>query len=464
MNFARVLIVGAITVLGLASCGANRPGGVELVPSVASRSQALPTDLPPMKAFASSRTDGPSRPNSEIAGDFLDLAFQLESGRTLPVLSRFEGPVTLALRGDAPGSMQADLDRLIGRLRSEAGIDIRVGTEGRPASINVEVIRKSELQRVVPNAACFVAPNVSSWAEYKRARYAERTDWTRLTTRTQMAVFLPGDVSPQEIRDCLHEEIAQALGPVNDLYRLPDSVFNDDNFHTVLTGFDMLILRAFYAPELASGMTRDQVAARLPTLLARLNPGGGSGTPRPGTPTPTAWKTAIETALSGAGAAPDRRNAASRAVEVARGEGWHDTRLAFSLFALGRLNLGVNSDIALSAFREAEQIYGAARATQLQAAHMGVQLAAHALSMGNSETAIAIADRHMAPVKQAENAALLATLLMIKAEALAYQGRDAEAQLVRLDSLGWARYGFGSDAEVGARLAEIAAIAPRVRS
>ncbi|MCB1328050.1 MAG: DUF2927 domain-containing protein, partial [Maritimibacter sp.] len=198
-----------------------------------------------MKAFASSRTDGPSRPNSEIAGDFLDLAFQLESGRTLPVLSRFEGPVTLALRGDAPGSMQADLDRLIGRLRSEAGIDIRVGTDGRPASINVEVIRKSELQRVVPNAACFVAPNVSSWAEYKRARYAERTDWTRLTTRTQMAVFLPGDVSPQEIRDCLHEEIAQALGPVNDLYRLPDSVFNDDNFHTVLTGFDMLILRAF---------------------------------------------------------------------------------------------------------------------------------------------------------------------------------------------------------------------------
>ncbi|MCB1359506.1 MAG: DUF2927 domain-containing protein [Maritimibacter sp.] len=466
---ARVLIVGAITVLGLASCGANRPGGVELVPSVASRSQALPTDLPPMKAFAGSRTDQPTRPNSEIAGDFLDLAFELESGRTLPVLSRFEGPVTLALRGEAPASMRADLDRLIGRLRSEAGIDIRVGTDGRPAStkpasITVEVIRKRELQRVVPNAACFVAPNVSSWAEYKRARYADRSDWTRLTSREQMAVFLPGDVSPQEMRDCLHEEIAQALGPVNDLYRLPDSVFNDDNFHTVLTGFDMLILRAFYAPELASGMTRSEVAARLPGLLARLNPAGGTGMPRAGTPTPPAWKTAIETALSGAGAPPDRRDAATRAVEVARNEGWHDTRLAFSLFALGRLNLGVNSDLALTAFREAERIYAAVPATRLQAAHMGVQLAAHALSMGNAETAIAIADSHMAPVKQAENAALLATLLMIKAEALDLRGRDAEAQLVRLDSLGWARYGFGSDAEVGARLAEIAAIAPRVRS
>ena len=53
---------------------------------------------------------------------------------------------------------------------------------------------------------------------------------------------------------------------------------------------------------------------------------------------------------------------------------------------------------------------------------------------------------------------------MIKAEALALLGRDAEAQLVRLDSLGWARYGFGSDDEVGARLMEIAAISPVNRS
>ena len=52
------------------------------------------------------------------------------------------------------------------------------------------------------------------------------------------------------MRDCLHEELAQALGPLNDLYRLPNTVFNDDNFHSVLTGFDMTILRATYAPGL----------------------------------------------------------------------------------------------------------------------------------------------------------------------------------------------------------------------
>ena len=90
--------------------------------------------------------------------------------------------------------MRADLDRLIGRLRSEAGIDIRVGTDVGPASteqasITVEVIRKSELQRVVPQAACFVAPNVSSWAEYKRARTTARTACLAISS---FRVVLPG--------------------------------------------------------------------------------------------------------------------------------------------------------------------------------------------------------------------------------------------------------------------------------
>ena len=74
------------------------------------------------------------------------------------------------------------------------------------------------------------------------------------------------------MRDCLAEEITQALGPANDLYRLPDSIWNDDNFHGMATAFDMLILRALYQPELESGMTP---------------PGGGGGAarrPRPGEP------------------------------------------------------------------------------------------------------------------------------------------------------------------------------------
>ncbi len=430
---------------------------------VTARQISLPTELPPMKAFSSGRILPPSRPNTEIGGDFLDLSFTLESGRALPVLTRFEGPISIRVKGNAPSVLDTDLSQLLTRLEREAGISITRVPEHLNASITLEIISKRALQRLVPGAACFVAPNVSSWSEYKAARNTEQTDWTKLTERTRMTVFLPGDVAPQEMRDCLHEEIAQALGPVNDLYRLSDSVFNDDNFHTVLTGFDMLILRAYYAPELKSGMTKAQVTTRLPAILTRLNPTGGNGAPVSKTPTPTAWKQAIGTALGNGAPTGQRRAAARRAVELSRAMNWRDTRLAFSLFAQGRLNLGVNSDIALASFREAEAIYRQLPGTELQAAHMGVQLAAHALSLGNANTALRIVDQHMRSVRSAQNAALLATLLMIKAEAMEMQGRDAEAQLVRLDSLGWARYGFGTEADVGARLQEIAAISPQRR-
>ena len=433
------------------------------VPETASRLVALPAALPPMKTFSTPQISPPRRSNASIARDFLDLSFQLESGRALPVLTRFEGPISLRVTGNAPPSLNPDLNRLLRRLRREAGISITRLAPDREASITIEVLPRSELQRYVPQAACFVVPRLSSWSEFKRYRRSAAVDWTTLNTRKRMAIFLPGDVSPQEIRDCLHEELAQALGPLNDLYRLGDSVFNDDNFHTVLTGFDMLVLRAYYAPELGSGMTRAQVAARLPGILAKLNPGGqGIAGPLPDK-TPRAWIDAIEEAL-GPRTSPQRRQAAARrAVSIAKSQGWADNRMAFSLFALGRLSLAGEADTALASFLQAGTIYNARPETRLQGAHVAMQLAAFALSSGQTDTAIQLVDDNIGPVAQAENAALLATFLMIKAEALEAQGKTSEARAVRLDSLGWARYGFGSDRAVRLRVSEIAALSSRLK-
>ncbi|MBY0398309.1 MAG: DUF2927 domain-containing protein, partial [Thermoleophilia bacterium] len=191
----------------------------------------LGTALPPARTFG----PPPARPvagsEAGLAADFLDLAFRMESGRPVPALSRFEGPVRLRTAGTVPPLAEADLARLIGRLRSEAGIDIARAADGAAdgvadgrANLTVEFIPRRTISALVPQAACFVAPNVGSWAEYRRARRTGRTDWTGLRVRERIAVFIPGDVAPQEVRDCLNEEIAQGLGPLNDLYRLPESV------------------------------------------------------------------------------------------------------------------------------------------------------------------------------------------------------------------------------------------------
>ena len=88
------------------------------------------------------------------------------------------------------------------------------------------------------------------------------------------------------------------------------------------------------------------------------------------------------------------------------------------------------------------------------------QLAAHAISEGNGDTALLILTPHIEVAQDGENAALLSTLLLLQAEALDLLGQYGEARSVRLDSLGWARYGFGPDWAVRAKLREISALNP----
>ncbi len=423
------------------------------------RAVALVNALPPMKAFTTETVAPATRSNAEMAQDFLDLSFRMESGRTIPVLSRFEGPITVRMTGATSDSMGRDLTRLLGRLRNEADIDISL-TSGPNAHITVEAIPQAELQRAVPRAACFVVPRITSWEEFLLTRHTGQVDWTTLTTRERAVIFVPADAAPQEIRDCLHEELAQALGPLNDLYRLPDSVFNDDNIHTVLTGFDMLVLRAFYAPELSSGMTRSDVAARLPALLARLNPRGQRAGAPAQADTSRDWITAMETALTSGSTPGRRRQAAARAIQLGEAFGWRDTRAGFALYANGRLQVGHDSAAALASFNAAEAVYRKSAVTSVHTAHIAVQKAAFALAAGDAQTTIALADEAIPVARRHQNAALLATLMMFKAEGLAMTGNTVEADALRLDSLGWARYGFGSDLNVQARLAEIAALRP----
>ncbi|MCM2562406.1 DUF2927 domain-containing protein [Lutimaribacter sp. EGI FJ00015] len=415
--------------------------------------------MPPMKTFAVPRPSLPQQSNSDIARDFLDLTFMLESGRRLPYFSRFEGPVSVHVTGTPPANLRLDLNRLLSRLRNEAGLDIHL-TNAAEANITIEAVSRAEIRRNLPQAACFVVPNISKLSEYRKARRTGRTDWAQVKERKRLAIFLPSDAAPQEVRDCLHEELAQALGPLNDLYRLPDSVFNDDNVHTVLTGFDMMILRLYYAPELRAGMTRSEVAARLPALLARINPAGQNLSPRHDGNTPRSWVLAIQTAL-GPGTGPaERRRAAEQALQIARTMGWKDHRMAFSHYAMGRLTQRLDDGVAQEHFIAADHYYSLTPNTALHRAYVASQLAAYALAQGRGEDALTLASRHLGTAERYENAALLSTLMLLRAEALELLGRSREAMTVRLDSLGWARYGFGADWAVHAKLREVAALNP----
>lgn len=417
--------------------------------------------LPAMQNFAPLAQTSVYRSNSELAQMFLRLEFQLESGRDLLSMSRFEGPITIAITGNAPAGAAPELNRLLARFQSEAGLNVQAAGTGADAGITVNFVPGAQMKRLVPSAACFVVPGVSSLDEYRDARGSSVVDWAHISRRSRVAVFIPDSASPQEVRDCLHEEVAQAMGPLNDLYELPDSVFNDDNFNTVLTDFDMMMLRIHYAPELSSGMNEAQVASLLPGILSRINPAGNAANGRAvPSPSPVVWSTYVARAM-GLGGASGRKLAADQMIQMALAQGWTDSRLGLAYFLAGRLAAQSNPAKGIEYFALAAQVYRSVPNGALQAAHVDLQLAAIALSSNQNEQAVAFVDRAVPAVTAGQNAAMLSTLLLIKAQALAEMGHDAEAQALRLDSLGWARYGFGSDQAMRAKTAEIAALAAR---
>ena len=431
----RALCLAAV----LAGCAA--PALREAPPSRAAVTVSVPAG--PMRTFASARPQPPARANAQIAQDILDLVFTLESGRAVPRLTRFAGPVTVHVAGPAPSALVADLAELMDRLRREAGLPVALGT-AQNAVITVVALPHAEMQRAVPNVACFVVPQVTGWADFLARRNSAALDWTRLDARTRATIFVPADLAPQELRDCLHEELAQALGPLNDLYRLPDSVFNDDNMHTILTGFDMLVLRALYDPGLQNGMDRAAVAARLPAILNRINPAGARPATASASPTPRAWAEAMGAGLRPGASATRRRDAAARAVQIARQAGWADTRAGFAWYTLGRLQAGADPAAARASLAMAEAIYAADPATALHRAHVRADRAA-----------LAGLDAAEAEARAHQDAALLATILAVRAGAFTRQGDAGAATAARLDSAAWARYGFGSDAGALSRLARL---------
>lgn len=438
-----------LAALALAGC-ANMPGSKSL-PEVPQRA----ANLDQTKLFATQRQAPPRRANTEIAQDFIDLSFSLENGTQLPFLTRFEGPIRVAVRGSAPRHLRVDLDRLLRRLRDEARIDIQLAKQGEDPQIIIDAVPIRTLQKAMPQASCFVVPNVGSLSEFRKNRGRAVTRWAALRGRSRATVVIPSDMPPQEVRDCLHEEIGQALGPLNDLYRLPDSVFNDDNFHNVLTGFDMLILRAYYAPEMRNGLRREQARAVLRDLLPRINPRGGTVQGRATMTTPKYWNALLVRALSPKTRPSDRVRAADQAVDIARTRGWQDNRLAFSLFVQGRVSLNQNPSRAIDALISSGALYKRLYGTSIHFAHVATQMAAFALTAGEYQTAAKMADEAIPAARDAQNAAVLATLMLLKAQALEELGQESAAKTLRLDASGWGRYGFGSDAKLRGRMQEI---------
>jgi len=395
---------------------------------------------------------GVARSNTVIAEEFISYMFETEGGVRIPRLLKYEGPVRVSLDG-ALGGYRSDLQGVLSGLRQKSELDIAL-TDGA-AHIRILQVPAAPLKQIYPTAACVVVPGVSSFAEVQRRQFPR---WSRQTALNGAVVLIPDSAPPYIVRACLNEEIAQALGPVNDLYRVSDTVLNDDNVYNSLTNYDHLILRLLYSPELQNGMGQAAVRARLPALLARENPAGGRG--GSALSPDDRWQTLIETAMNGANPRPARLTAAEKAVARARRLGGH--RLAHSLIIYGRLTLRDQPTLAAPAFEEAYQLNTSQLGQRnLRTALAAMHVAAVAIKAGEFEAVITLTTPALATAKRFKDPILQAGIQGLRALAFARLGQNSAAQAARVDSLAQARYAFGANAaQIASAQAQIEGLLP----
>lgn len=227
---------------------------------------------PEAPGYASAVPAGGTRySNDSIAEVFVRLTHDLEWGGSRPNLVRFEGPVTVALSGPGAQQYEAFLDAFLTDLAARTGIAIARGPA--PASILVRLVPGAEYARYDQNQ-CFVIMDQPDWKTFLDSDGAEGNLFERRNSQSRLSVIIPDTAEPYNIRECLIEEITQALGPANDLYSLGNSIFNDDNTHIWPTALDYLVLRVLYDPAMKTGLDRDETRIRALAVLDRINPDG----------------------------------------------------------------------------------------------------------------------------------------------------------------------------------------------
>lgn len=283
--------------------------------------------------------------NEDLARLFVRLTHGLESGEFRKDLQRFEGPVNVGMVGDGANAYQGFLRNFIAEIRDKAAMDISVGPP--PHDLLIRLVPGEKLLGEI-GIQCFVLFAQPTWEQF----LAAPEDYTNLAVtqsgpQKQIGIMIPSTIEPFKIRECLLEEIPQALGPANDLYGLADTIFNDDDGHTWPTQLDYLMLKVLYDDRLESGLSQAQTFKVARAVLGDVNPEGQNAPNLPAIRQHTFldWRGALQS-LSVDGGVIDLHNirrAAAEAERKAPGSAYHctgDTMLAVTAGNAGAEDAG----------------------------------------------------------------------------------------------------------------------------
>ncbi|HUF86793.1 MAG TPA: DUF2927 domain-containing protein [Thermohalobaculum sp.] len=437
MPLPRLLLALSVA---LAACAAEPAPDL---PDAPERAVMQPPDFPRLgAALPAGHT---AYENASLARLFVVLAHETEWGAARPHLVRYEAPVSVALEGEGAGAYAPFLDGFLEELRAETGIRI---ARGAPANLLVRFVEGRRFDSVLRTAYCVTAQGDASWQGFAAdptGRSARALAGAR--SIEAMTVFIPDDAPPYLVRNCLLEEIPQALGLANDLYGLGNSSFNDDGAHLWPTKLDHLMLRVLYAPELATGLDRRTTQTQAGAVLDRVNPEGIGAPPLPllNRRALGAWPDLMTAVFSRGVSESQTRELAAKALTVVEAHAPGSAQHCHTLVTAGRILSRREPERALRLFDRAGTVCDAAHGeSDIRHARIALERACALARLGRTAEVLAIAEATWPVLAAHGQDERLAALYTIQADVLAETGPGGPqaASLARLTAE-WNAYALG---------------------
>lgn len=220
--------------------------------------------------------------DERLIQDFVTVALGrefLEDEARAGRLIRWTRPIRVAGMGPRPDIWGVALERHARRLARITGHPIELRPDGEVDMLAIFVPRLTAAaiaahadvyRRMFPDETMFEAQMARIGAGTLNAVCFASVRVDREYAITAAIAFIPLDRGPRVVRQCIVEELAQAMGLPNDSDEVEPSIFNDRSPDIELTPKDILLLRLLYHPALRPGMTAAQVRAAAPRALRDL--------------------------------------------------------------------------------------------------------------------------------------------------------------------------------------------------
>ena len=208
----------------------------------------------------------------QLSRQFEAVALGHEHGPASGILQKWDRDLRMALFA-APGwdvrPYLSDIGEHIRSIEKLTGIRVRPAKSVDTATLRFGFYPRADFAKMPGDRD---DPEYRRWVETSACIALAIGDGTGGGRIRAGAIAIGTDISEQQRRHCILEELVQVLGLPNDACHYRPSLFCEKDRVFELTAADALLLRTLYDRRLASGMPREEVVPIARAVLAELMP------------------------------------------------------------------------------------------------------------------------------------------------------------------------------------------------